>query len=49
MSVGLRGPTGKPSLRVRLLSLLVVVGLLIVTAPLVMIPLLRWLLGSALP
>jgi hypothetical protein len=49
MSVGLRGPTGEPSLRVRLLSLLVVVGLLVLTAPFVVIPLLRWLVGSALP
>jgi hypothetical protein len=49
MLTGLRGPSGGPSLRIRLLSLLVVLGLLIITAPLVMIPVLHWVMDSLLP
>lgn len=49
MLTGLRDPSGGPSMRVRLLSLLVVVGLLVLTAPLLIMPVLHWLLDSALP
>ncbi len=49
MLTRLRGPSGGPSLRVRLLSLLVVLGLVLLTAPLVVVPLMHWLLDSALP
>lgn len=49
MPAGLRDPSGQLTLRTRLLSLLVVLGLVVLTAPLVVLPLLRWLLGSALP
>jgi hypothetical protein len=42
----LRGPDGGPSLRVRALAALVVLGLVVLTAPLVAFPLVRWLAGS---
>ena len=37
----LRGPDGGPRLHVRLLALVVVVGMLVLTAPLVVLPLLE--------
>ncbi len=49
MPAGLRDPYGRVTPRTRLLSLLVVLGLVVLTAPLVVLPLLQWLLGSALP
>jgi hypothetical protein len=49
MLTGLRDPSGGPSFRIRLLSLLVVLALLVLAAPLVVVPILHWLLGSALP
>ncbi len=49
MPGGLRDRSGQLTLRTRLLSLLVVIGLVVLTAPLVVLPLLRWLLGSTLP
>ncbi|MDP9407236.1 MAG: hypothetical protein M3P95_05035 [Actinomycetota bacterium] len=42
----LRDPDGGPSLRVRLLALVVVVGLVALTAPLVVVPLLEALLTA---
>lgn len=36
---------GQPNLRTRLLAGLVVVGMVVLTAPLVVLPVLRWLLG----
>jgi hypothetical protein len=42
----LRAPDGGPRLRVRLLALVVVVGLLVLTAPLVVLPLLEALLNA---
>ena len=36
---------GEPNLRVRLLAALVIAGLLLLTAPLAMIPVVRWLFG----
>ena len=44
----LRGPDGGPRLRVRLLALAVVVGLVALTAPLVVIPLVQALLAALL-
>ncbi len=49
MLSGLRDPTGGPSLRIRALSLVVVLGLVLLTAPLVLLPLLRWLVGVVSP
>ncbi|MGI8683264.1 MAG: hypothetical protein ACR2JO_14285 [Mycobacteriales bacterium] len=49
MPAGLRRPSGSPSLRARVLALLVVLGLILITAPLVVIPLMDWLFGAALP
>ena len=37
----LRDPRGGPNLRVRVLALLVVIDLVVITAPLVVLPLLR--------
>jgi hypothetical protein len=42
----LRGPDGGPRLRVRLLALLVVLGLVALTAPLVVVPLVERLLTA---
>jgi len=36
---------GEPRLRVRLLAALVVAGLVLLTAPLALIPVVRWLFG----
>jgi hypothetical protein len=44
----LRDPDGGPSLRVRFLALLIVVGLVALTAPLVVVPALRALLEALL-
>jgi len=41
----LRGPSGGPNLRVRLLALLVVLGTLFLAAPVVLIPLAQALLS----
>lgn len=46
MLSGLRGPDGGPSLRVRLLAALVVLGLIVLSAPLVLLPVLRAVLGG---
>ena len=42
----LRDPEGGPALRVRLVAALLVLGLVVLAAPVVLVPLLRWLLGS---
>jgi hypothetical protein len=39
----LQDTRGAPRLRVRALALLVIVGLLVLTAPIVMVPLIDWL------
>ena len=44
MLSSLRGPDGDPALRVRLLAALVVLGLFLLTAPIVLVPLARALL-----
>jgi len=44
----LRDPDGGPSLRVRFLALLIVVGLVALTAPLVVVPAVRALLEALL-
>ncbi|MGN6243843.1 MAG: hypothetical protein ACTHQ3_09245 [Motilibacteraceae bacterium] len=41
----LRGPDGGPAPHVRLLAALVVLGMAVLTAPLVLVPLLRWLVA----
>jgi hypothetical protein len=38
----MRGPDGSPTVRVRLLALLLAVGMLLLAAP-ALVPLLRWL------
>ncbi len=48
MLSSLRGPDGGPALRVRVLALVVVLGLVLLTAPLVLVPLVRWLSGLIL-
>jgi len=48
VSPGLRDDVGGPSTGLRLLALLVVVGLVVVSAPLVVVPLLRALFGVVL-
>ena len=42
----LRGPTGEPALRTRAFALLVVVGLIVLTAPVVVIPVVRALVHA---
>ena len=37
----MRGPGGDPNARTRLIAILVVVGLVLLTAPVVLVPLLR--------
>lgn len=44
----LRSPDGGPRLRVRLLALLVVLGMVLLTAPLVVLPLVRAVLTALL-
>jgi hypothetical protein len=39
----LQDKRGEPTLRVRVLAALVIVGLLLLTAPLVVLPIARWL------
>ena len=39
----LQGRRGEPNLRTRLLAALVVVGLVVLTAPLVVLPIMHWL------
>jgi len=41
----LQGRQGRPNLRTRLLAALVVVGLVVLTAPLVVLPVAHWLAG----
>ncbi|MDP9392872.1 MAG: hypothetical protein M3Q27_00785 [Actinomycetota bacterium] len=41
----LRSPDGRPALRVRLVALLVVLGMVLLAAPVVLVPLVRWLFG----
>ena len=45
----LRGPSGGPNLRVRLLAVTIVAGLVLLTAPLVVIPILRALADLVAP
>lgn len=42
----MRNPDGGPNLRMRVLAVLVVVGLVLLTAPLIVLPLVRYLAGS---
>ena len=42
----MRGPSGDPNARIRLIALLVVIGLVVLTAPVVLIPILDALLGG---
>jgi hypothetical protein len=39
----LQDPTGSPNLRTRVLAALVVAGLVVLTAPLVVLPIVAWL------
>lgn len=41
----LRNSQGGPALRVRVIAILVVLGLVLLTAPIVVVPALRWLAG----
>ncbi len=43
MTSGLRRADGTPGLRVRALALLVVVGMVVLTAPVVVLPVAHWL------
>lgn len=45
MLPALRDGRGKPSLEVRLLAGLVVVGMVVLTAPLVVVPAIRWIVS----
>jgi hypothetical protein len=42
--LGLQDTRGEPGLRTRVLAALVILGLLVFTAPLVVIPVITWLL-----
>lgn len=42
----LRAPDGGPALRVRLVAALLAFGLLLLAAPLVLVPLLRWVFAA---
>jgi hypothetical protein len=42
----LQDTRGEPRLRIRVLAALVIVGLLVLTAPIVMVPLIDWLSGQ---
>ena len=42
----MRGPSGDPNARIRLLALLVVIGMVVLTAPVVLIPILDALFGG---
>lgn len=44
----MRTPRGGPNAGVRLIAVLIVLGMIVATAPLVMMPLLNWLAGSVL-
>lgn len=44
----MRTPAGGPNAAVRLIALLIVLGLVVATAPVVMLPVLRWLGGHLL-
>ena len=48
MLSSLRAPDGRPALRVRILAALVVLGLVALTAPLVLAPALDWLVDLVL-
>jgi hypothetical protein len=45
MLSSLRNPRGGPALRVRVIALVLVLGLVLLSAPVVLLPVLRWLLG----
>ncbi|MGH8866583.1 MAG: hypothetical protein ACRDYU_01150 [Actinomycetes bacterium] len=45
---GLRGPDGRPTLRTRVLAVVVVLGLAVLSAP-ALIPVLRWTINLLLP
>jgi hypothetical protein len=42
--LGLQDTRGQPGLRARVLAALVIVGMVVFTAPIIMIPLIGWLL-----
>jgi hypothetical protein len=42
--LGLQDTRGQPGLRARVLAALVIVGLVVFTAPLIMIPVIGWLI-----
>ena len=44
----LRDAEGGPSMGVRVLAAVVVLGMIVLTAPVVLVPLLRWLAGALL-
>ncbi len=44
----LRDADGGPALTVRILAALVVIGMLVLTAPVVLVPILRWLAAVVL-
>lgn len=46
MLAGLRNQRGGPALAVRVLAAVVTVGLLVLSAPVVLVPVLRWLVGT---
>jgi hypothetical protein len=41
----LRDSSGRPTLRVRIIAALTLIGLLVLSAPLVLVPIFRWLVG----
>lgn len=45
----MRGPNGAPRLRIRVLAAVVVVGLVALSAPIVVLPAARWLVDAATP
>jgi hypothetical protein len=45
MLSSLRNSEGGPALRVRIIALVLVVGLVLLSAPVVLMPALRWLIG----
>ena len=45
----MRGPTGAPRLRIRVLAAAVVIGLVALSAPVVVLPAVRWLVDAATP
>jgi hypothetical protein len=45
MLSSLRNPEGGPALRVRIIALVLVAGLVLLSAPVVLVPVLRWLIS----